>query len=127
MRWFAVLALTLALAACGNDTGRLQGWVEGDFVFVGPDEAGRVELLLAEVERQLGELEPLTAQTQLARKLEQELEKAQEQLRGVFHLLVAVLHFAIPGDGRILAHLAGGGQQLANHPAATRTQGSTYA
>jgi len=45
MRWFAVLAFALALAACGNDTGRLQGWVEGDFVFVGPDEAGRVETL----------------------------------------------------------------------------------
>ena len=44
MRWF-VLALTLALAACGNDNGRLQGWVEADFVFVGPDEAGRVETL----------------------------------------------------------------------------------
>ena len=44
MRWL-VLALTLALAACGGDNGRLQGWVEGDFVFVGPDEAGRVETL----------------------------------------------------------------------------------
>ena len=42
---FAVLALTLALAACGNDNGRLQGWVEADLIFVGPDEAGRVETL----------------------------------------------------------------------------------
>jgi len=39
----ALLALTLTLAACSNGNGRLQGWVEGDFVFVGPDEAGRVE------------------------------------------------------------------------------------
>jgi HlyD family secretion protein len=40
------LALTLVLAACGNNgDGRLQGWVEADFVFVGPDEAGRVEAL----------------------------------------------------------------------------------
>jgi HlyD family secretion protein len=40
------LALALALAACGNSgDGRLQGWVEADFVFVGPDEAGRVEAL----------------------------------------------------------------------------------
>lgn len=39
------LALTLPLAACGKDQGRLQGWVEGDFVFVGPDEAGRVQTL----------------------------------------------------------------------------------
>ena len=28
-----------------RDNGRLQGWVEADFVFVGPDEAGRVETL----------------------------------------------------------------------------------
>jgi HlyD family secretion protein len=40
------LALVLALAACGkSDNGRLQGWVEADFVFVGPDEVGRVESL----------------------------------------------------------------------------------
>src|SRR5204863_528380 len=39
-------ALALLLAACGNaGNGRLQGWVEGDFVFVGPDDAGRVETL----------------------------------------------------------------------------------
>jgi HlyD family secretion protein len=41
-----VLILAFALAACGNvNNGRLQGWVEADFVFVGPDEAGRVETL----------------------------------------------------------------------------------
>ncbi|MGB9365822.1 MAG: HlyD family efflux transporter periplasmic adaptor subunit [Xanthobacteraceae bacterium] len=41
-----VLVLALALAACGNpNNGRLQGWIEGDFVFVGPDETGRVETL----------------------------------------------------------------------------------
>jgi HlyD family secretion protein len=41
-----VLAGALALAACGqSDSGRLQGWVEADFVFVGPDEAGRVQTL----------------------------------------------------------------------------------
>ena len=28
-----------------RNNGRLQGWVEADFVFVGPDEAGRVETL----------------------------------------------------------------------------------
>jgi len=38
-----LLAVALALAACGKtDTGRLQGWVEADFVFVGPDEAGQM-------------------------------------------------------------------------------------
>jgi HlyD family secretion protein len=38
-------ACLLALAACGGNDGRLQGWIEGDFVFVGPDEAGRIETL----------------------------------------------------------------------------------
>ncbi|TMI98688.1 MAG: HlyD family efflux transporter periplasmic adaptor subunit [Alphaproteobacteria bacterium] len=46
LRAAAFMAMALTLAACGNaDTGRLQGWVEGDFVFVGPDDAGRVEAL----------------------------------------------------------------------------------
>ena len=41
----AVLA-TLMLAGCDNpDSGALQGWVEGDMVFVSPDEQGRVEIL----------------------------------------------------------------------------------
>ena len=41
-----VLTLILALAGCNKaDNGRMQGWVEGDFVFVGPDEVGRVETL----------------------------------------------------------------------------------
>ena len=38
--------LVLVLAACSNaDKDRLQGWVEADYVFVGPDEAGRVAQL----------------------------------------------------------------------------------
>ena len=38
-----LLAAALALGACSKaDTGRMQGWVEADFVFVGPDDAGRV-------------------------------------------------------------------------------------
>ena len=60
MRWF-VLALMLALAACGNDNGRLQGWVEGDFVFVGPDEAGRVETLAVREGDQVAAGAPLFA------------------------------------------------------------------
>jgi HlyD family secretion protein len=43
-RGLFVVALTVALAACGNGGERtFQGWIEGVFVFVGPDEAGRVE------------------------------------------------------------------------------------
>ena len=41
-----VVMVALLLAACGNaPTGRVQGWVEADFVFVGPDEGGRIEAL----------------------------------------------------------------------------------
>jgi HlyD family secretion protein len=41
-----ILAAALALCACAKtDTGRMQGWVEADFVFVGPDEVGRVQTL----------------------------------------------------------------------------------
>ena len=61
MRWFAALALTLALAACGNDNGRLQGWVEADFVFVGPDETGRVETLAVREGDQVAAGAPLFA------------------------------------------------------------------
>jgi len=39
------LAAALALAACREESGQLQGWVEADLVFVGPDEAGRIEAL----------------------------------------------------------------------------------
>jgi HlyD family secretion protein len=40
------LAAALALAACADTAGRgFQGWVEADLIFVGPDEAGRVETL----------------------------------------------------------------------------------
>ncbi len=41
----AMLAM-LSLAACGDQNDRaLQGWVEGELVFVSPDEQGRVEML----------------------------------------------------------------------------------
>jgi len=40
------LVLALALAACATpDERSFQGWVEADLIFVGPDEAGRVETL----------------------------------------------------------------------------------
>ena len=50
MKCFVALSLvalaTLTLAACENQNGRaLQGWVEGEMIFVSPDEQGRVEML----------------------------------------------------------------------------------
>jgi HlyD family secretion protein len=42
----ACIAVSLTLSACGNPkSASYQGWIEADFVFVGPDEAGRVETL----------------------------------------------------------------------------------
>ena len=42
----AAAALALMLAACSqSDERSFQGWVEADLIFVGPDEAGRVETL----------------------------------------------------------------------------------
>lgn len=62
MTRLAILALALALAACGNaGNGHLQGWVEADFVFVGPDEAGRVEALNAREGDQVAAGAPLFA------------------------------------------------------------------
>src|SRR5436190_15244907 len=44
--WTAIIAAVLLLAACGNRNDRLlQGWVEADLIFVGPDENGRLETL----------------------------------------------------------------------------------
>ncbi len=35
------------MAGCSKqDDGKLQGWIEGDFIFVSPDEQGRIEHLL---------------------------------------------------------------------------------
>src|SRR4051812_26805034 len=46
IRIVACIALGLALAACGkSEQGALQGWVEADFVFISPDEAGRIQAL----------------------------------------------------------------------------------
>jgi HlyD family secretion protein len=40
------MLLALALVSCTKtDNGTLQGWVEADFIFVSPDEAGRVQAL----------------------------------------------------------------------------------
>lgn len=43
----AGLALCVALSACSNGNQNvLQGWIEGDFIFVSPDEQGRIEQML---------------------------------------------------------------------------------
>ena len=43
---WALSIVGLLAAGCGNgDPASYQGWAEGNFVFVGPDEAGRVEKL----------------------------------------------------------------------------------
>jgi len=61
MKELAVLAFALALAACDNHNGRLQGWVEADFVFVGPDETGRIETLAVREGDQVAAGAPLFA------------------------------------------------------------------
>ncbi len=41
-RWLRLIVL----AGCNNDTEpTYQGWVEAELIFVGPDEAGRIETL----------------------------------------------------------------------------------
>jgi HlyD family secretion protein len=42
-----VLALCLLAAACGKSNEDIyQGWIEGDFIFVSPDEQGRIETMM---------------------------------------------------------------------------------
>jgi multidrug efflux pump subunit AcrA (membrane-fusion protein) len=44
---FVLPLFAALLAGCGDTRqDRYQGWVEGVFIFVGPDEAGRVENLV---------------------------------------------------------------------------------
>lgn len=48
MKLFRIFLLIpfVALAACGqNGSQNFQGWIEGNFIFVGPDENGRIEVL----------------------------------------------------------------------------------
>jgi HlyD family secretion protein len=45
MARIAPLFAALMLAACNGSGETFQGWIEADLVFVGPDEAGRVETL----------------------------------------------------------------------------------
>ncbi len=48
-RWIGAVgvAVCVLLAACSNGNDNLmQGWIEGDFIFVSPDEQGRIEQML---------------------------------------------------------------------------------
>jgi HlyD family secretion protein len=94
-RALAVLvAAAIALAACANENGRLQGWVEAEFVFVGPDESGRVgalhvregdtvaagaPLFAIDAELQTADLNSATAQVAEARARLARLESAQQR------------------------------------------------
>jgi HlyD family secretion protein len=90
-----VLIVALALAACGNSAnGRVQGWIEADFVFVGPDEVGRVEtlsvregdqvavsapLFVIDGELQQADVQTASAQVAEARARLARLESAQQR------------------------------------------------
>jgi HlyD family secretion protein len=90
-----VLTIAFALAGCGNaNNGRMQGWIEGDFVFVGPDEVGRVEtlsvregdqvtaggpLFTVDDELQRADVKNTTAQADEARERLRRLEAQQQR------------------------------------------------
>jgi len=90
-----VLTFALVLSACGNpNNGRMQGWIEGDFVFVGPDDAGRVEtlavregdqvtagapLFAVDADLQQSDVNTTTAQVAEARARLARLEAAQQR------------------------------------------------
>lgn len=91
----APVALALALAGC-NQAGSptLQGWVEADLVFVGPDEAGRIEtlsvregdsvkpeapLFILDADLQVSELKAAVASVAEARARLARLEAAQQR------------------------------------------------
>ncbi|MEA2904720.1 MAG: HlyD family secretion protein [Alphaproteobacteria bacterium] len=58
----AAMALAAALALAGCNEGKppaYQGWVEADLIFVGPDEAGRIEMLAVREGEQVTQRAPL--------------------------------------------------------------------
>jgi HlyD family secretion protein len=80
--WSRVLAGIVVLAAlsgCGNGQETYQGWVEGVFVFVGPDEAGRVDRL------SVREGEAVAAQAALF-SLDAELQEADLRVAEAAHV-----------------------------------------
>jgi HlyD family secretion protein len=91
---FMLIALSLFAAACGrNSEQKMQGWVEADLVFIGPDEPGRVETLavregdtviagapLFSVDADLQKADVLSGEAMLA-NAEQSFMRAQELLK----------------------------------------------
>src|ERR1700693_3261370 len=60
MKFLCILALGLVVAGCGRPANdRFQGYVEGDLIFVGPDEIGRVETLSVREGDRVGAGQPL--------------------------------------------------------------------
>jgi HlyD family secretion protein len=94
LRGMTVAVVALSLAACGNSRqDTFQGWVEGVFVFVGPDEAGRVDqlrvregdavalnALLFTVDEELQQADLRVAESVLANS-KQAFERAQQLLK----------------------------------------------
>jgi HlyD family secretion protein len=95
MRRLAILIVALALGGCGKaNDGHVQGWVEADFVFVGPDEAGRVgalsvregdpvasgaPLFAVDAELQAADVQTASAQVAEARARLARLETSQQR------------------------------------------------
>jgi HlyD family secretion protein len=94
--WRAIaLLLALVLTACNSaDSTRVQGWIEADLVFVGPDESGRVEtlsvnegdhvtvgapLFSVDADLQIADVQTASAQVAEARARLARLESAQQR------------------------------------------------
>jgi HlyD family secretion protein len=89
-----VVLIGLAVSGCGNgNPGSYQGWVEGVFVFVGPDEAGRIDKLavregdavkpgdlLFTVDKDLQDADLRVAEATLA-NMKQAFDRAQQLLK----------------------------------------------
>ncbi len=58
-RLVVALGIVLALAACNEGPRPFQGWIEANLIFVGPDEAGRVETLSVQEGDQIEAGKPL--------------------------------------------------------------------
>lgn len=93
-RFAALTFIAVSVAACGNgNNDAYQGWAEGEFIFVGPDENGRMEELkvragdtvktgdlLFTVDAQLQEADLKVAEAALA-NAKQAYERAQTLLK----------------------------------------------